>query len=198
MRALIVLNGDCPSYEFLRELSIGRALIASDGGYRHYLNAGLNPCVVVGDMDSIDGIPPSTETITYDPEKDHTDGYLAIKAAVERGADDITLTCALSRQMDHVMENIRMMLFSPVPISILEPEMEIFTVKEGENREIPEGRRVSVVPMGESAELSLRGFKYGFDGVLMDVSGISNISERDATVKVRKGTVAIFLHHKSF
>jgi thiamine pyrophosphokinase len=193
MKALIALNGDCPSPEFLRKLSIGRALIAADGGYRHYLSAGINPCVVVGDMDSIDDLPINTELIRYDPEKDRTDGQLAIEAAVERGAGEISLTCALSRDMGHVMENIRMMLFSPVPIRIEEPETSIFLLKEGKRMEIPEGHRVSLVPLGESADLVLKGFKYDFDGVLREKSGISNLSKESAEIRVREGILAVFL-----
>ncbi len=192
MKALVVLNGDCPSYEFLRELSIGRALIAADGGYGHYISAGLKPCVVVGDMDSIGDLPPDIEIVRYDPEKDETDGMLAIKAALDRGADDISLTCAVSRQTDHVMENIRMMLFSPVPIRISEPDMEIFLVKEGESAEIPEGKRLSVIPMGERAEIHLKGFKYDFSGVLREKSGVSNISKSGARISVRSGILAVF------
>ena len=194
MKALIALNGDCPSPEFLRELSIGRALIAADGGYRHYLSAGLKPCVVVGDMDSIEDLPINTELIRYDPEKDRTDGQLAIEAAVERGAEEISLTCALSRDMGHVIENIRMMLFSPVPIKIEEPEMSIFLLKGGDSSTgVPEGRRVSVVPMGESADIVLKGFKYDFDGVLRDKSGISNLSKESAEIRVKEGILAVFL-----
>ncbi len=194
MKALVVLNGDCPSPEFLRHLSTGRALIAADGGYAHYINAGISPCVLVGDMDSIEDIPPGVEIIRYDPEKDRTDGQLAIEAAIERGADEIVLTCALSRDMGHVMENIRMMLFSPVPISIEEPEMSILLVRTGESAGIPEGKKVSIVPLGESAELEIRGFRYEHHGILRETSGISNISGKDAEIRMINGAVAVFLH----
>jgi thiamine pyrophosphokinase len=111
------------------------------------------------------------------------------------GAEEITLTCAVSRQIDHVMENIRMMLFSPVPIRIEEPDMEILVVKEGESATVPEGRRVSVIPLG-NVELTLTGFRYPFRGAIGQNSGVSNISENGATVSLTKGNAAVFIHRE--
>ncbi len=156
----------------------------------------MEPDAVVGDMDSIGFQPETAEILRFSPEKDLTDGMLALREAEKRGANEIILTCAVSRGIDHVMENIRMMLFSGAKTRIEEPDITVYALGLGREIEINGGRRVSVVPLGEAADLTLSGFKYDFEGTIGgDISGISNITKDMGKIRVRSGSAAVFVFH---
>ena len=145
-------------------------------------------------MDSIESQPETADILRFNPEKDLTDGMLAVMEAEKRGADEIILTCAISRQIDHVMENIRMMLFSRAKMRIEEPDMSIYVLGSGEELVIDGGKRVSVVPLGEAADLVISGFKYDFEGIIGgNMSGISNIAVDSGRILVRSGSAAVFV-----
>ncbi len=63
-------------------------LICADSGYRHCVQLGFSPQLVLGDFDSYAGVVQSDcELLRYPIEKDDTDTMLAVKQALQRGYD---------------------------------------------------------------------------------------------------------------
>jgi thiamine pyrophosphokinase len=94
-------------------LATGELVIAADSGAETALELGYTPALVVGDFDSLN---PATRTrletmgcrcLAASAEKDETDTELAIAAALELGADRITLLGALGgSRFDHSIANL--------------------------------------------------------------------------------------------
>ena len=101
MLALIVLGGDAPGRALLEScMRDADLVIAADSGLAAFDAAGLEPDLLVGDMDSV----PADVLEKYAgriPEhrlnciKDDTDGVDALDMAIARGAEKITLLGAL-------------------------------------------------------------------------------------------------------
>lgn len=83
--------------------------IAADRGWDNALRNGVTPDILVGDMDSIDRVPSGVELVRVPAVKDETDTQLAIRIAIERGADCITLAGRLSGRADHTLSVIFML-----------------------------------------------------------------------------------------
>lgn len=67
---------------------------------------GVRPDLIIGDFDST-GLPDTDIPILrYPSDKDDTDTMLAVKYALDRGYNDITIICALGGRMDHTYANI--------------------------------------------------------------------------------------------
>jgi thiamine pyrophosphokinase len=88
-------------------------VIAADGGARQALEAGVRPDLVVGDGDSLSpdamarlraaGVP--MELVS--PDKDQSDTELCLRAALERGARDVTIVGALGGpRPEHAIANV--------------------------------------------------------------------------------------------
>ena len=89
---VILLDGDIVVTERLKALCAGRPVIAADGGIRHAEPLDLAPQVWLGDFDSAPDGPAGSAgipIIPYPPEKDVTDGEIAIEYARERGANHL-------------------------------------------------------------------------------------------------------------
>jgi thiamine pyrophosphokinase len=88
-------------------------VIAADGGAEALVALGIQPHVLVGDFDSVS---PATracvehagaEVIALRADKDWTDTEVALRLAVERGADRVTVFGALGGpRLDHLLGNM--------------------------------------------------------------------------------------------
>lgn len=119
-RILVIANGNCDTETVLRCCELKPELvICVDGGLRHCRSAGLEPDVLIGDMDSIE--PTSvdqldtekTRFIRHSPDKDATDLELALQyindTFVDAGTDsariEILLAGISGGRTDHMLAN---------------------------------------------------------------------------------------------
>lgn len=102
----ILLGGDLVRTPLLERQIEGTRIIAADAGIGHAAMLGLMPELWVGDFDSVPPDLPaplaSVPRQTFPPEKDKTDGELAIAAALDRGATSLVLAGAFGgARADH-------------------------------------------------------------------------------------------------
>ena len=105
-RAIVVANGQLRDPESARAaFRPGDLLIAADGGAHHCRALGLNPHVVVGDLDSLSPalraqLEASGARFEIHPaRKDETDLELAIRATMREGAQEVLILAALGEQI---------------------------------------------------------------------------------------------------
>lgn len=82
--------------------------IAADAGWKNAQMLGVTPQVLVGDFDSLGEpqAPAGTEIVRVPAEKDDTDTQLAVRLALERGADEIVLIAGLGGRADHTLSTL--------------------------------------------------------------------------------------------
>jgi thiamine pyrophosphokinase len=206
MRALIFANGD-PTSPALAQAwrQPGAFVIAADGGARNALDAGLTPDRVVGDLDSMtesqraDLESRGARFLVYPPRKDETDLEIAIRHALERGATEIVIFCALGGRWDQSLANL-MLLTLPelrgVPARILDERQTIRAIAAGQAARIEgqAGDTLSLIAVGGDARgVTIEGCEYPLNDAVLPFGktlGISNVlSEPAARVSVKDGIV---------
>jgi thiamine pyrophosphokinase len=104
----ILLGGTVLGTKRLQLQLSNTSVIAADHGIRHAAVLNLKPELWVGDFDSTQknilknysNIPK----ISFPPDKDKTDGEIAVNAALERGAEHLVLCGAFGgKRTDHVL-----------------------------------------------------------------------------------------------
>jgi len=112
-RALIFANGEQIDLEAVRALiQPDDYLIAADGGLRHLRSLGLEPHLLIGDLDSVepDGLARLKEqgirVVQYPVHKDETDLELALETALQEGYAHILILGALGGRLDMTLANI--------------------------------------------------------------------------------------------
>lgn len=196
MSCLIVLNGECSSYEHLKKMcSDAEFLICADGGLKHLEKLEIKPDIVAGDFDSAQK-PENIETIVYPAEKDLTDFEIVLNIAEEKGFDEIKVTCALGGRYDHELANI--MLLTKYKNAVIEDENNlIFAVEKNEKIENFIGATFSIIPT-EKSVISLKGVKYPLDEREINVGDtltVSNIVSSDcAEISVLSGKILVFIN----
>ena len=181
--ALVLAAGTIPLPRLIPPLLEGADIvIAADGGLELARTLKLTPDLLVGDMDSVSRSAldafPDVPRQTHDTDKDELDLELAILAALERGADEIRVLGAFGSRFD---QSVAALLIAaryargvtagtnvaagggadsgsagtPVPISLhgANHEAHVLTAGKGRRFELPAGTTVSLLPLGEGAQI---------------------------------------------
>ena len=207
MRVIVVANGVMRSHFTLESDDV---LIAADGGLRHCLDLGLQPAILIGDLDSIDegdlaALKPSdTQILQYPTQKDFTDLELALQQALKLGADEIVIVAALGARWDQTIANLLLPAsFPSIKICLLDGSQEIHYIRAGEKLKIHgrPGDMVSLIPLAgkvhgvtsEHLEYPLRGDELTFGST----RGISNVLLKETgTISINGGLLLCIVIHQ--
>lgn len=108
----LIFAGGCPENQLPLGVRTDNAyIIAADIGYENCIKLGLVPDLVIGDFDSLGYLPDARELMTFAPEKDDTDLMLAVREALKRGYDDISILGAYGGRFDHMFANVQTLAF---------------------------------------------------------------------------------------
>ena len=107
MKAYIFTGGEI-FHQYIEERPEENDLvIAADAGYKNAGLLGARVNILVGDFDSLGGIPDDVdEVIKLPAEKDVTDTQLAVDLAIERGAEEIVIVGSTSGRLDHTLSTL--------------------------------------------------------------------------------------------
>ncbi len=109
---VVVITGAAPlDARAVAAIPADAVIVAADGGLDHALSAGIEPTVVIGDLDSItaDGLDWArrhAEVIRHSPDKDLTDTELAVQHALGLHPTRIVLIAGGGDRLDHTIAAI--------------------------------------------------------------------------------------------
>ncbi len=189
MKALIVASGSPPSKELLRRHGGADIVIAADGGIEILQKYGIIPDFLIGDFDSASGRTvrsyggTKTQVVRFAVEKNDTDGMIALKLAIERGAKNIVLLGALGRRTDHAYANIMLLQYAYDTGVYLEIEDEYCSISLASGDTVlrgEPGQTISILPWMGAATVTADDsfFHYPLASLYMapgDPVGVSNI-----------------------
>lgn len=204
MRAIIVANGTVEEGEtFTHQVREDDLVIAADGGALVARHLGLHPEVVIGDLDSLSpkaraGLAEQgARFVDHPARKDETDTELAIRYALEQGADEIVLLGAIGSRLDHTLANVLLLampLLAGTPATIVSGDTEVWLIRGGEELAI-EGRAgdiVTLLPLGQDAlGVTTAGLEWAQENDTMHFGparGVSNVMTAEtARVALQEG-----------
>ena len=191
--------------EFMKEEQ-PKLLIAADKGLAFFEETGMLPTRIVGDFDTLGmELLPKYEALgvpiqTYDPVKDATDTEIAVRLAMELGADQITLLGASGgNRLDHLFGNVMTMMIPekegiPCFMVDLHNRLRILTKPLDICRKEQYGKYISLVPLTTDVYgVTLTGFRYPLWDARLGVEnfgslGISNeLTEEHGRIDFRSG-----------
>ena len=199
MVGILIVGGEGPSRTQLKDsLEIADYTVAADSGLELALRLGIQPDLVVGDMDSLsdksllNDIPAEKQRL-YPVDKDETDTEIGLACLMERGVGRVTILGGGGGRMDHLIGilNLFEREFSP---NVWITAREYVELIESEVRFVSApGQLLSFFPVGESVEgMESDGLKWNLNGLIWKRGdgGISNVATgREVVVRVGKGKI---------
>ncbi len=201
MRVAVVLNGDSVPGD-VAHVTGTDLVVAADGGANWLARVGIRADLVVGDLDSIDAalsaaLQASGATFErHPPDKDASDGELALRAAWARGASQVVVVGGLGARLDHELTNLGLLAANRPPgsdVRLVRGRTTVRLVRPGDPwlGSGVVGETVSLVPYPAARGVTTRGLRYPLraEDLLVGTSrGLSNVViEPPATVSVEEG-----------
>lgn len=207
MHAIVVANGapeDLPDPECVPEVDL---IVAADGGAANARRLGLQPALIIGDLDSIAAGEQAelegagTRFITHPVKKDATDLELALRYVVEADARTITVLGALGGRPDQMLANVLLLtlpFLANTDVALLGRDWEAFCVRRTAEFDGRPGDVVSLLPLtSEVTGVTTAGLYWALDDATLNFGstlGISNeMTASHARVAIRAG-VLLVLH----
>ena len=179
----------------------GDLVIAADGGYTALRRLGIQPDLLVGDLDSLRHRPQKVAMLRFPRQKNHTDLDLAIRLARGRGFRHFKLYGALGGRLDHSLANLNLLAglaYEGCQAKIIASQVIIHALSRGSLRLpfVAKGRLLSVFCWGGSAQgLSLKGLKYPLENAELgpfSSLGVSNEGlGQPVLIHINAGTLLI-------
>ncbi len=203
----MVAHGDVAAAD--RELVVGaQTVIAADGGAQVLERWGIDPHLVVGDLDSLSRERAEAlgkrgaKVIPFPTAKDESDLELAIRYAVESGADDIVLLGVFGgERLDHALANA-MLLADPqyrgLGLRAVQGATEVRALHGGDSADLrgPVGATVTLLPVrGDAEGVRTVGLRYPLVGETLHIGrsrGLSNVvTALGASVSLEHGVLLL-------
>lgn len=186
--------------------------IAVDGGYLYCRMMGIEPDLIVGDMDSIDESVEKElaqvkenqpeRLVILKPEKDDTDTLAALRIGMEKGYKDFCIYGAMGGRIEHTIANIQCLNYlknNGAKAYIMDANVMMTVIKEETVRFNSEmDGYMSLFALGEKAEgVTITGMKYLLDKAVVTNDypiGISNeFIGVEGQITVEKGMLLLIV-----
>jgi thiamine pyrophosphokinase len=181
--ALLFLNGPKPDRKFVRAVAKTTDLVAcADGGLKNALACGVEPQIVIGDMDSRPKRLPKLPDTAYlcDFDEDRSDFEKCLSWLRESGFEAVFVSGVRGGRVDHERVNWSI-------VRAWSKRLELAVIDGGITRLLGpgayrfpagKGRPVSIVSDSPSAVVSTRGLKYPLkkEKIVPGSRGLSNVA----------------------
>lgn len=205
-RVVVITGAAAVPSRAVAAIPAGALVIAVDGGLDHARAAGIVPDRLVGDLDSITDAglrwaEAHIDIVRHPADKDETDTQLALRLALEEGAEEVTLIGGGDR-LDHTLAAIGA-LAAPHLAALAGLDAwwdgQHFALLHAPRRlelDAPDGSTISVIAVdGAPAVVSITGVRWPLDHhelSALDGLGVSNEVYDRAAVDAHRGVIAVF------
>lgn len=211
--ALILAAGTIPLPrlvpQLLKDIS---GIIAADGGLAHARTLGLQPNLLVGDLDSVSpsllAAFPDVPIRQHPRAKNELDLELALDAATAGGATELRVLGAFGSRLDQGLAALtiaKRYAMDKLKVGLYGGNHEAHVVIAGHNLSLtlPAGTTVSQIALEQETEVTIQGVTYPLEeqplpfGSGLGVSNQAAGSSGEATVRllVHHGSVALLVEH---
>jgi len=205
-KVLILCNGNPPSEQlFYQSRANAEYFIAADGGGNIARDFGVQPNIVIGDLDSFEKFEEDTYEIVFDPDQESNDLEKALHHAVDIRATHVHILGGTGQRLDHTLKNLSVLkqfnnYFEEL---LLKDDFgDTRLIGKSFQEEIAIGTQVSLFPLsGKVSGVTTKGLKYSLKNETLENGirdGSSNeVIENPIEINYKHGDLLFFLAQKS-
>ncbi len=181
-KALLICNGEKPKKWLKKWVKEADFVLAADGGANAAAEAGITPDAVIGDLDSAS---ERTRKIFQDitfihvTRQDNTDFEKALDWLLLQKFDECLIVGATGGRLDFTLGNFLSVFpyLQKIKITFIGENWRIFPLTHSFTFSARKGARMSIIPLSDCQNITLKGVKYRLDGANWQLgqTGLSNV-----------------------
>ena len=197
---VILANGVYPTHPIpVKKLHKAGCIVCCDGAASQLTNKGLEPSIIIGDLDSIDQMLKSKyndKTIHF-PDQNENDLRKAILWVEDGGIKEVAILGATGKRNDHSLSNIFILLQFPTSLKCtLITDYGCFKTVEGTGEfQSFKGQQVSLFATDPEIEITSKHLKYNLNYTKLNnlYSGSLNESiSENFTLSISHGKILVY------
>lgn len=204
-RTIILANGSFPkSSKVLDILKAAEQIICCDGAVNKLVNFGLEPQIIIGDLDSVNPAHKEkyADRLIHILEQDTNDLTKAINWCLKQSIKEVLILGATGEREDHTIANIALLskYISEIKVSILSDHGLFLPISETATIESFPGQQVSIFSQSPEVEISSKGLKYPLQELKLRnwwMGTLNEALEKKFTIEIEnKSQVIVYLVSK--
>ena len=202
MDILILCNGLAPSESLFEETcKWADYFIAADGGANTARSLGIEPDVVIGDMDSYSPSPDDDFEAIKDPDQYSNDLEKALGLAADKKADKVIVLGAIGKRVDQTLKNLSVLKqFNNKFEELLfrDDYGDLKLIESSYSAELKIGTTVSLFPLsGKVTDIKTEGLMYPLDNEALE-NGVKDGSSNEVvsspvSITFEEGDLILFV-----
>lgn len=198
----IVANGKYPSHHYpLEIIRNAKTLISTDGSANKLKKHGIEPTVIVGDMDSIINMHEFTKSeFLHIPRQDNTDLEKVFNFCIDSLIKEVHVLGATGIRDDLAMTNMLLLLkyYERLKIKMVTDNYLIECVKGKRTFNSFPGQKISLIAVYRVKSVTTKGLEYQLtrQTLLPSGMGVSNLSMKNKFTVKTSNKMLVFRGHK--
>ena len=200
MKALIIAGGLLPPRALVKKLALSSdVIVCADGGTKGALRNGIEPDVVIGDLDSL---PLELRTrlkrakIISSTNQNQTDLEKALLYLFRRKVKRITILGGTGKRIDQTVANISLLqkYYRKTNLKLVDPTGLVEVVRSRAKFRARRGETISLLPVEKVARVTTKGLLYPLMNENLEIGsrGVSNKSTGGTVeIHVRRGMLLL-------
>ena len=165
MKTVILANGEFPKAEKALEiLNSANKIICCDGATNNLVEFGLEPDIIIGDLDSVsETIKQKYQDIVYQVKEQNTNDLTkAVNWCVANNILEFDILGATGKREDHSIANISLLseYTNKANVRIVSDYGVFVSVNKSSKFKSFSGQQISIFSMNPEIEISSKGLKY--------------------------------------
>lgn len=183
MKAVILANGEFPSSSILLdELKEAEFLAVCDGAVRYLESLGIEPSVIVGDLDSIteELKKKYAHKLVHIKEQESNDLSKAFFHCVGLGYDEFVILGATGKREDHCIANVSLLsvFINHCKNVVMKSDFGSFGVYKTPCKIVSQaGEQISLFSLNPQAKFTSKGLKYPLKDLALPIWANGTLNE---------------------
>jgi len=194
-KSVLCLNGDLRC-DIIKQ--IGLPVVAADGAANTLIKNGIEPTIIVGDLDSVDADLLRNRSHLKVADQDNTDFEKALDFIEKDALAPAIIMGIDGGYIDHILGNIS--IFSGTDCVAICGDIVLMPLEDDKIFNLPMDTKISIFGM-PSCTISSEGLKWKLDNHELSISGMNSCCNRVVSpcveLKITSGKALVFIYTKA-
>ncbi len=203
MKTIILADGSYPTHEVpLKHLREAGFIVCCDGAAEKLVAHGLEPGIIIGDLDSVSpALKKRYEKVLLpDADQETNDLTKAVNWCVAQGIDEVVILGATGIREDHTLGNISLLAdyYRSIKATILTDTGSFRVYDRSVTIASHPGQQVSIFSIDPRLTVTSSGLKYPLSNLTLNSWWRGTLNEADGksfTLKFEGGQLIVFMEY---